>query len=181
MDKYLKQRHFLKLGKKRRKSSKRNEHIIFRRVIIKAIITTPLLFPHSHRVVYLSPLPANHSTAHHTRCRGWMSPIYYIKRFNNLLTPSMPCAACTTLPATYRLSHGFLNGDNSDIYSTFFSKWYPFKLPWSEDDVCIHVVSVSNNLRPGLIISACCVLLFRTKESAERQVWKLGSQDFSEH
>jgi len=37
-DKQRKQRHSLNLGKKRRKSSKRNYYIISQRVIIKAII-----------------------------------------------------------------------------------------------------------------------------------------------
>jgi len=37
-DKQRKQRHSLKLGKKRRESSKRNDYIISPRVIIKAII-----------------------------------------------------------------------------------------------------------------------------------------------
>ena len=40
-DKQRKQRHPLKLGKKRRESSKRNYYIIFPRVIIKAIIIIP--------------------------------------------------------------------------------------------------------------------------------------------
>ena len=39
-DKQRKQRHSLKLGKKRRESSKRNYYIISPRVIIKAIIIT---------------------------------------------------------------------------------------------------------------------------------------------
>ena len=39
-DKQRKQRHLLKLGKKRRESSKRNYYIISPRVIIKAIIIT---------------------------------------------------------------------------------------------------------------------------------------------
>jgi len=43
-DKQRKQRHSLKLGKKRRESSKRNYYIISPRVIIKAIIITLLNF-----------------------------------------------------------------------------------------------------------------------------------------
>ena len=42
-DKQRKQRHSLKLGKKRRESSKRNHYIIFSRVIIKAIIISVCL------------------------------------------------------------------------------------------------------------------------------------------
>jgi len=40
-DKQRKQRHSLKLGKKRRESSKRNYYIISPKVIIKAIIIIP--------------------------------------------------------------------------------------------------------------------------------------------
>jgi len=42
-DKQRKQRHLLKLGKKKRKSSKRNYYIISPRVMIKAIIIIKLL------------------------------------------------------------------------------------------------------------------------------------------
>jgi len=41
-DKQRKQRHSLKLSKKRRESSKRNYYIISPRVIIKAIIISPI-------------------------------------------------------------------------------------------------------------------------------------------
>jgi len=47
-DKQRKQRHSLKLGKKRRESSKHNYYIISSRVIIKAIIIIPP--SHAHRI-----------------------------------------------------------------------------------------------------------------------------------
>ena len=49
-DKQRKQRHSLKLGKKRRKSSKRNYYIISPRVIIKAIIIIDIAIPRIHQI-----------------------------------------------------------------------------------------------------------------------------------
>ena len=48
-DKQRKQRHSLKLGKKRRESSKRNYNIISPRVIIKAIIIKHKTHTHTHK------------------------------------------------------------------------------------------------------------------------------------
>ena len=60
-----KQRHSLKLGKKRRESSKRNNYIISPRVIIKTIIITRAprcRFPSSQCCWHTRPVGAQHSS-----------------------------------------------------------------------------------------------------------------------
>ena len=99
-DKQRKQRHSLKLGKKRRESSKREYYIISPRVIIKAIIIIRIrmISTFAHRVSRASARHLGHSPAAHASARHLG---HFLDRF--FLLPSPQASQATHAVSVHTL------------------------------------------------------------------------------